>query len=179
MYLPLLIPSIVTDYSNMEPYEFKYVGYQITQWIRQNDWLEELSFKKLAGTQFCFVRDQLGQSLGFETADVVATHMSKSCLLPVYFLSYKGLQLIIRDNFYNWKLSVNSPIDLDLDTDLFIKESEDISTLYCEGFKDEWVFGTYAKDHSKFTIELHNKYHVFALVHQIKSQYAKKLGIKN
>jgi hypothetical protein len=88
-----------------------------------------------------------------ERAYVINTHRSKSIVLPVYKIIWKGMTFILRDNFYNWKVSVESetPIIRDFE-DIF--EDETIPSVYCEGFTDDQVYGKYSENNKKFTIEL-------------------------
>lgn len=89
---------------------------------------------------------------------VVSTHTSKSVRLPVFQLVHptKGLELVMRYNFNDWKVSVLSDRAItDTFFDLFDK-SRPVNEGCCEGFAASWVFGPYAEDRQKFTVELDN-----------------------
>lgn len=108
---------------------------------------------------------------------VIGEHRSKSVRLPVYhivlpgptllergrFIEQPGLEMVLRDNFYDWKVSVRSdaPIHNVAGWGLF-REDEAISACYCEGFPREWVQGPYAKDKRRFTVELGGQYDLYA-----------------
>jgi hypothetical protein len=133
-----------------------------------------MSYKKAASDQLCFVRDDLGSRLGFESGDVISTHMSKSILLPVYSLKYKSLQIIIRDNFCDWKISVNNPYPLGLPSVFIPNDKEKINPIYCEGFDESWVFDTYQNNQARFTTELYIEHAVYALVACLLDNYKKQ-----
>lgn len=125
--------------------------------------------------QILFVRDSLqyllGRGLSYYqgkeriSATVIATHRSKSVELPVYCLTRKAtpedpteLQLILRDNFYNWKLSVisNKKIDVDLTGLCGTKpptepeyHGNDLAPVYFEGFPKHLIFGWYETSDKK------------------------------
>lgn len=100
------------------------------------------------------------------TANVVGTHYSKSCELPVYHFERRdlGLQFIMRGNFHDWKLSVLShhpveayalrvlgytspPRDPDYTGDC-------LAPVYFEGFDTDWCFGYFSENSHKFSISL-------------------------
>lgn len=137
-----------------------------------SDWLtatsDDLIYKKAASSQIMFVRDGLGRALAdsYEqwqgALTVLSEHRSKSVRLPVYLITLPGLEMVIRDNFYNWKVSVRSdkPLD-DLAGWGLFREDERHSACYCEGFPEEWVHGPYVKDRRRFTVEMRCREEVF------------------
>ncbi len=154
-------------------------GRPLQGWFRE--WLAEadanLLYKKSAEAQIMFVRDDLGRALASSwqqwsgedengeggAVTVIGEHRSKSVRLPVYHVALPGIELVLRDNFYNWKVSVRSdaPIHNVVGWGLF-REDEEIHGVYCEGFPREWVHGPYAKDSRRFTVELSGEYEVYA-----------------
>jgi hypothetical protein len=99
-------------------------------------------------------------------ATVISTHRSKSIILPVYKLSRpgKGLTMVLRNNFYNWKMSVISekPIEADF-SGLFhttppiepAYTGNELASCYFEGFPPEYIFGYYeAGDKKKWSAEI-------------------------
>jgi hypothetical protein len=87
-------------------------------------------------------------------ARVISTHGSKSVGLPVYELDRPdlGIRLILRDNFYNWKLTVMAGLPIVADfSGLFHTTppvepdytGNPLSACYFEGFPRELVFGYY------------------------------------
>lgn len=137
------------------------------------DWLDatpdSLYFKKAAEGQIMFIRDTLGRAMvgarkEWEAAvSVIGEHHSKSVRLPVYKVTLPGLDLVLRNNFYDWKVSVVSE-DLIHNVEgwgLF-DETQAISACYCEGFPREWVFGPYAESKRRFTVEILTQYDLYA-----------------
>lgn len=125
--------------------------------------------------QIAFVRDKLPGIVyrvydnDFEVAQqvedtlvVVSTHMSKSLLLPVYRMVLPdGTLCTMRYNFYNWKVSVKAALPVTADFAGLFDPKKEIEACYCEGFRREWVFGSFSKNPQEFTVELGNKYEMY------------------
>src|ERR1035437_5805750 len=80
-------------------------------WINENTPADNMKYKDAAVEQLVFIRDLFaGMFVDFlEKIEVISTHTSKSIKLPVYYVKFKdGTTLIIRDNFHDLKVSVNS-----------------------------------------------------------------------
>lgn len=102
-----------------------------------------------------------------ESAVVISEHRSKSVRLPVYSLTRMdiGLQLTLRDNYYNWKLSVDSktPITADF-SGLFHTTppiepdytGDPLNSVYFEGFPESRVFGYFSDNNRQFSAEIHS-----------------------
>src|SRR5262249_30999654 len=136
----------------------------------------EMLWKGSWGRQLLFVRDVLvplvGRGLDYEelaeVPDVISTHTSKSIQLPVYALRRmdKRITFYLRDNFFNWKLSVDSaqPVRADFDG-LFHTTppvepeytGDPLSAVYFEGFPEELVFGYYGpSDGKRWSAEIYS-----------------------
>ena len=81
----------------------------------------------------------------------------------------------MRGNFYDWKITVCSPKDLNFPEDLFSNYmahgQEKINSVYLEGFKDEWAFPLYGKDNkNRFTIEIKDEYELYTFFYLLKGQ---------
>lgn len=87
----------------------------------------------------------------------VSVHWSKSVLLPVYYIDARssiGCEFWLRNNWYDWKLSVRSEQPV---PDVFmrlIQRGKTIHDVYFEGFEKDWIFGSYADNPCKFSLEL-------------------------
>ena len=137
---------------------------------------DKLIYKEAATEQAIFIRDTVCQNLLRVPAFVVSTHTSKSCTLPVYYFKMQnGIKIICRGNFYDWKISVETPVKLReglLPLDLITGGTKQkISDCYLEGFKEEWGYGPYniANPAQKFTIEVHDKYALYVIMHTLKN----------
>lgn len=135
---------------------------------------EKMLYREPGIEQMLFVRDYLVSLVGAglshnawqEITTVISTHRSKSIDLPVYQLSRPdlGLTIFLRNNFYNWKMSVisarplvfnlaglchtTSPIEPDYTGD-------PLHPIYFEGFPTVLVFGYYDEsDRCKFSAEI-------------------------
>lgn len=117
----------------------------LMQWIEQNQPKKTMLWKGAFQHQmklFTFMKEYYNDDI-----IVVSTHRSKSIDLPVILIPFRQhTEVIIRNNFYDYKVSISSihpdfnsiPDDI---TKHFSKEK--ISSCYCEGFEDQWVFGSY------------------------------------
>jgi hypothetical protein len=141
----------------------------LQEWISSQTVADEMLWKGAFGYQMMFLRDTLlpliGRGLPYQklgdVAQVISTHRSKSIVLPV--VSYErpdiGLRLVVRQNFYNWKLSVISERSTkdNLTESLFprlfyttppVDESytgDPLANCYFEGFPDDLIFGYFAQ----------------------------------
>lgn len=142
----------------------------LQEWFSEKlaaDAYENLIYEQSAKGQIMFFRDYIHAMLvnqwekrKEEPVLAVSEHFSKSCALPVYFLNAKerGIKLRTRGNFYNWQVSVESerPVP-DVFFRLFKRDESPPKSppiYYCEGFKEEWLFGTYENDPARFTATL-------------------------
>jgi hypothetical protein len=86
-------------------------------------------------------------------------------VLPVYQIHRDPeVTVTMRDNFYNWKISVDAHLPV---KDIFytlINREEVIRPVYCEGFKEEWVYGSFKQNARHFTVEMHSDYGVWAFL---------------
>ena len=155
-----------------------------TAWMRVNKPSETLIYGKELGTQLCFVRDTLTsifyaswEECEKEPVMVISTHMSKSVTLPVYrlYINKYNIEIIIRCNFYNWIISINSEKPLDFDCMELFDANNVIPDYYCEGFPKDKCYGSYANSHTQFTIDITSKYDVytffFLLNNYLKNKY--------
>lgn len=160
---------------------------KLQDWIREQTVGDEMLWKGVFGDQVGFVRDTLAPivSIGldreydehcYDIVSVISTHRSKSINLPVYEMARNdlGLKIILRGNFYNWKLSVISdrPIEADF-TGLFITSppsepeytGDHLHPVYFEGFPSELIFGYYdIGDRKKWSAEICDKYSLSTVI---------------
>jgi len=145
----------------------------LQDWITEHVAEDEMLWKGAWGSQMAFLRGALrGEAaVGLEwdeakqIAKVISTHTSKSISLPVveYSRPDLGLRLVVRNNFYDWKLSVISerPVEADF-TGLFHTTppvdpsytGDPLSDCYFEGFPGSLVFGYYSQDKRRFSASI-------------------------
>lgn len=143
-------------------------------WADNNEPLDKMLWKQGYWDQIIFVRDKIASIFAScyeeyieirENIRVISTHMSKSITLPVYkVFTLDGIKLTIRYNFFNWKVSVDSLVDIDCDFGNLFNPEEKIKPIYCEGFKNEWVFDSYKNNKKQFTVEIQTKYELFTFL---------------
>ncbi len=173
-------PSII---AYARTYYDKHLPVDVTAWIRVNQPDERLIYAKGLGEQVCFVRDKIGSLLRSTYEEwnenppmVISTHYSKSVKLPVFQINLEkyGIEMVLRYNFYDWKISVKSDRPLELDYMGLFDPTKEISAIYCEGFPKDKVYGSYEQNHSQFTIELRSDYELYTFMFLLKNY----LGIK-
>ena len=173
-------PSVI---AYARDYYDKHLPVDVTAWIRVNEPDENLIYAKGLGDQVCFVLDRLCQLLRSTYEEwrdnpplVISTHYSKSVKLPVFQINLEkyGIEMVLRYNFYDWKISVKSDKPLDFDYMGLFNPTEEISYLYCEGFPRDKVYGSYEQIHSQFTIEIGSHYDLYTFIFLLKNY----LGIK-
>lgn len=141
----------------------------LTAWVRVNQPSDTLIYAEGFRPQVCFVRDTL-YSIFYSYEEeknnpvtVISTHTSKSVKLPVYriYLKEHNIEIILRYNFYNWIISIDSERPLDFDHMGLFNQTKVITHQYCEGFPKDKVYGCYQDSHSKFTIDISSNYDVY------------------
>jgi hypothetical protein len=127
----------------------------LAKWREANPNEDDLIYKRSAVDQertFLRLVRIFGEN---KTVLVDGSHRSKSVILPVYHLNmWPGINIWARDNFYNWKVSVDSRFDIHVNDDIF-ETDEDIPSCYLEGMGDK-AFGPHAKNKRRFTIEVYD-----------------------
>lgn len=151
---------------------FKEQGIQ--EWIEANPIQENMRYRGYAEVQLLFVRDRLTglllNDISYDSREqilrVISTHTSRSITLPVYKFNLKslfGLDIILRDNFHDWKVSIDSLYPIPCNFMNLFDEQKEIDPSSCEGFPKEYIFGSFKKNSRQFTIEIsdHYKLHTF------------------
>lgn len=120
--------------------------------------------------QINFIRDILSSVLA-KTEDefmlikknikVIANHTIRSTKMPVYQIQLTdGTTFILRYDFHDWKISVNSPHDVTADFMGLFNPNKPI--VDCKAFPEEFRYGPYAENKRQFTLELmSNEYCIY------------------
>ena len=144
-------------------YYAKHLPVDLLTWMRVYEPTNDMYFKQGYWDQTVFVRDEINTIFhpGYNEQKenpvlVISTHRSKSVDLPVYYLFVKkyNTKIIMRYNFHNWMVSVDSEYNIDGIGELLYEEKEPVNSIYCEGFAEEQVYGMYKDNHKRFTVEL-------------------------
>jgi len=145
----------------------------LQEWISEQLVRDEMLWKGAYASQMMFLRDRvqflIGAGLPFgesaNLARVISTHRSKSIDLPVVRLDRPdlGISFVMRDNFYDWKLTVLStrPIDADL-AGLFFTEppsepeytGDELHSVYFEGFPPELIRGYWTQNKCQWSASI-------------------------
>lgn len=166
-------------------YYEKQVAVDLLTWMRVNEPKNEMLYKAGYWDQTVFVRDIISDLLYSSYEEwkdnpvmVISTHVSKSITLPVYHIYLKeyNTNIIMRCNFYDWKISIDTPYKITGIEDFF-EEEKPISPCYCEGFKVSQVFGMHKNNNKKFTIELpDDRYLVHTFFYVLKKSLNEKIS---
>ena len=156
----------------------------LTEWKSDNPVSETMGWKDAAYDQFsffgvlprCFMkreewRDEKTARSSFPY--VIGTHTSKSITLPVVeYRTPSGIVFTIRENFYDYKISVKSPHPIRCDFDDLFDPTRVIHSVYFEGFPKDRVYGSYQQNPQQFSVELTSEGEVYVfmwLVHRSSS----------
>lgn len=158
----------------------------IQEWAVENEPSKEMIYYRGYWDQILFVRDVLSNILyDIKTANdfdivrnritVISTHTSKSIKLPVFKLEVPeyNLTIVMRYNFYDWKISILCDDEITCDFMNLFDENETISHLYCEGFPKEFVLPSFSDNNKKFTVEIRNNYHLHTFFWILKNSFTR------
>lgn len=125
----------------------------IQKWFVENQPEDKMSYKEAWWKNNCFIRDRLLKLFPHYCAEVIGTHYSKSIECPVIKIGYKGVEIILQYNFYDWQIMIKSPVDLELhDLDLY---NADRTYFFYQGIPDNYKFQPYSKTNKKeFAIDV-------------------------
>ena len=185
--------NIEADYSDdltdpdllklIREYYDEHLPLDVTKWVRANIPSPIMIYKNAFSHQVVFVRDVL-TDIFFESYDesennpvvVISHHFSKSIKLPVYQIDVPklGLKIILRNNFYDWKVSIISSIPIDFEFGGLFRRNEKVQ--FCEGFPPEYVFTCFNKNNQKFTVDISNDYKLYTFLYILKNQLLRKKG---
>jgi hypothetical protein len=140
----------------------------LQEWITENPIDSKMLWNSSAHNQLSFMRNVIAPMCNKDgSIQVIASHRSKSINLPVYEITVgTRVRFTVRDNFYNWKVSVEPLGRLTVNFKGLINPDEIIHSCYCEGFPESRVFGPYGQtqipgNRTEFTVELPNEYKVY------------------
>ncbi len=141
------------------------------EWITGHIPEDKMTYKASFIKQVRFIREQIPSALNINFIDthefqgtftVIGEHTSKSIRLPVVSFKYEGISFILRDNFHDWKISVSSKSSVpNIGGYGLFDIGKIVNPVYCEGFKKEWVYGSYRNRSDRFTVEIISNYDVY------------------
>ena len=104
-------------------------------------------------------------------SQVISIFYADLVKLPVYQINIKKyeVEVILSFNLYNWKVSIKSNTPLKFNTMGLFDLSRKIPSIYCDGFPENKVYGSYRQNSSRFTLELPTAYDLYTLMYLLKN----------
>ncbi|HUU88424.1 MAG TPA: hypothetical protein VMX17_11825 [Candidatus Glassbacteria bacterium] len=141
---------------------------KLQEWANEHEPDDKMRWKKAYWSQVMFVRDYIPRAFFLSNTErndlivVDGSHTSKSIECPVYFINLiekHGIQIWMRDNFYDWNVSVKSENPIVCD---FMKSFHDENYPYCfcQGMTDK-KYKPYKENNKEFTICIDNTYDLY------------------
>lgn len=148
-------------------------------WMREN--LEkgiskDMLYRDAAIQQMCFFRDRVAPlfyrpEMPYEEREafckIAGWHRSKSIHLPVYGIRTPRVDIVARDNFYNWNVTVVSQVSLELPGYFNIDDLN--GYLFLEGMENH-KRGRFADSHTEFSFAVGSDHRLFAILWCIAAQ---------
>lgn len=175
-------PSVI---QYLREYYDEHLPVDVNAWFRVNEPNKDLMYAECVTLQVRFIRDIICKLLrpNYEEfrdnlPQVISVYYPKSkpVKLPVFQINLEkyGVELVLRYNVDNWKISIKSEDPLYLNHSGLFNPKEEFSYLDCEGLPEDKVYGSYDQSHSKFTIRVSSDYDLYTLMFLLKND----LGIK-
>lgn len=150
-----------TDVSMLDEWQQITNFANLQAWYNTHEADKSFTYKEAQADQFVLLRDFfLTKEKGFK-GEVISEHTSKSIKLPVCHFWNGTMDIIIRGNFHNWIITVNSNTPVNLPNSFissFGISKEKINSCYCEGFKEEWIYNSYSDvqnfNKMEFTVDI-------------------------
>jgi hypothetical protein len=146
----------------------------LEKWIGKYDIDDKMLWKNFALQQMRGIGKFIENFIPNSDIYVISTHTSKSIKLPVYCIEIDGLKIILRNNFFNWKISVISDKEIIEDfSGLFHMDppidpdytGDPLHHVYFEGFPKDLIFGYYNNsDKNKWSAEIHDDYRLYVTI---------------
>ncbi len=163
-------------------YYDEHLPVDITAWARVNKPSQNLKFGNRQKEQIVFVRDTIGPLLHtdyYEYLDeppmVINTIKSKEVVLPIYLVSSQkyGIELVLQNNFFGWKVSVASVKPLEFDTMDLFDTKRIVPSILCQGFPKDRIYGSYDQDKMHFTVEISDQFNLYTFVYILRNYLRK------
>lgn len=136
-------------------------------WLEEHKPEDKMIWKKPWWENNVFIREDLFKLFGYDY-EIVGSHYSKSIECPVVLVKYKGVEIILQYNFYDWQVMVNSKEAIELNNLDLCHATGDY--FYYQGIPEEYEFKQYSDTNNKqFAIDITDdlKY-VFAFMLMLK-----------
>lgn len=155
---------------------------RLKDWVAANFIEDKMFWKFDAESQFKFIyqlSDLVTRSFSYEdylktsSPMVISSHRSKSIILPVYQIHHPEITFTLRNNFHDWKLSVESknPIVANFEGLFYTSPpidpsytGEPLDPVYFEGFPEDLVFRYYSKNNTKFSASIADDYRLYTVI---------------
>lgn len=106
-----------------------------------------------------------------DKVQVISNHTSKSILLPVVEIKCNdlGIKFILRNNFYDWKLTVISENEIEENFKGLFKTSRgdssgELSSTFFEGFPEDLVKGYWEENKREWSASIFSTYKLWTVI---------------
>jgi hypothetical protein len=142
----------------------------LDRWADHHQPDESLYFSDGFWNQVQFALRHLPAALGCqrEQVSVISSHFSKSVELPVYRIRAHGMALTLRNNFHDWKVSVDSDAEVVGDFSGLFDSKRKVLPVYCEGFAETDVHGPFSDDRRRFTVEIADNFRLYTFLYLLR-----------
>lgn len=131
---------------------FKELG-DLQVWLTHHEPEDKMLWKESWWERNVFIRDRLLERLFGYNYKLVGSHWSKSVECPVILVNYKGVEIILQYNFYDWQVMIKSPKGLTLENLELYRANGDY--FYYQGIPEEYQFKKYSKRNNKeFAVDI-------------------------
>jgi hypothetical protein len=107
------------------------------------------------------------------TVKVIGEHFSNPCTLPVVqYILPSSTVITIRDNLYDYAVSIDSPVNI-METfplHIFINKDEEIHSFNFQGFPYSEIYEPYSKNQKKFSCHIQSQEGLSAFITMIAIQ---------
>ncbi len=110
-----------------------------------------------------------------KNTDVIGEHWSKSIINPVMKITYKGVEIIFRYNFYNYEIVVISPKPIELPKNNLFSSKK--ASFFYEGFPDEYkIKERYEDNKCRFAAHISDHYRFYTFMFLLQREIFKLEG---
>lgn len=159
------------------------------KWLLDHQPDDNMRWKDDFWFTYCFWRDRIlpmftdkffGKYAGYETTikeidkntEIVGEHWSKSIINPVVKITFKGVEIVFRYNFYDYEIAIISQKPIELPKKKLFRSKEE--SFFYQGFPDEYqVKERYEDNNRKFIAKIYDHYGFYTFMFLLRAAISK------